>query len=215
MAELRVWLIRHGESESNVGGPSSSPGETPLTAIGHRQAVQLARAMPVPPELIVTSPYRRARQTAQPAAERFPDTPREVWPVQEFTYLGSLEGRSTTVQERRPYVQAYWNRADPELREGGAESFTDLVGRVRTFLVRLGKNGPGPIIVFTHEVFIKCVMWVLLDQPGTIDRRAMLGFRGFHDGNTVANCTGVELRSTEGERFDLLPNRVAWSPPPR
>ncbi|MCP3802621.1 histidine phosphatase family protein [Allokutzneria sp. A3M-2-11 16] len=215
MAELRVWLIRHGESDSNVGGPSSTPGETPLTAIGHRQAAQLARAIPVPPGLIVSSPYWRARQTAQPAMDRFPGTPSEVWPVQEFTHLGSLDGRSTTVQERRPYVQAYWNRADPDLREGGAESFADLVARVRDCLARLGKHRPGPIMVFTHENFIKCVMWVLLNQPGAIDRRAMLSFREFHDSNTVANCTGVELRSTESGRFVLLPHRIAWSPPPR
>ncbi|WP_168200986.1 histidine phosphatase family protein [Allokutzneria sp. NRRL B-24872] len=214
MAELRVWLIRHGESESNVGGPSSTPGETPLTPIGFRQAVRLARAVPEPPSLIVTSPYRRAQQTAQPAVDRFPHARHEVWPVEEFTYLGSLEGRSTTVQERRPHVQAYWNRADPELRDAGAESFADLVSRVRTCLRRLGEHRPGPVLVLTHEVFVKCVMWMLLTQPGAADRRAMRGFRDFHLATRIANCTGVELRSTEGERFDLVPNRVAWSTPP-
>jgi hypothetical protein len=35
---IRVFLIRHGESESNAGLPSADPESIPLTADGHRQA---------------------------------------------------------------------------------------------------------------------------------------------------------------------------------
>ena len=41
-AVTRVFLIRHGESESNPGLPSADPGSIPLTADGHRQAGQVA-----------------------------------------------------------------------------------------------------------------------------------------------------------------------------
>jgi probable phosphoglycerate mutase len=69
---IRVFLIRHGESESNVGLPSADPGSIPLTGDGHRQARQVARVLPGIPALIVTSPYLRARHTAQPTVSRFP-----------------------------------------------------------------------------------------------------------------------------------------------
>jgi broad specificity phosphatase PhoE len=69
---IRVFLIRHGESESNAGFPSADPGSAPLTPDGHRQARQIAQALADTPGLIVTSPYLRARQTAQPMISRFP-----------------------------------------------------------------------------------------------------------------------------------------------
>jgi probable phosphoglycerate mutase len=106
---IRVFLIRHGESESNAGLPSADPGSAPLTADGHRQAGQIARVLADAPALIVTSPYLRARQTAQPTISRFPAAACQEWPVQEFTYLGDLHGqqRTSTAGERQPYTQAY------------------------------------------------------------------------------------------------------------
>jgi 2,3-bisphosphoglycerate-dependent phosphoglycerate mutase len=128
---IRVWLIRHGESESNAGLPSADPGSIPLTALGHQQAERVARALAATPALIVTSPYARARQTAQPAIRRFPAAARREWPVQEFTYLGRLRERGTTALEREPYVRAYWDRADPREAAPGAESFAGLLDRSR------------------------------------------------------------------------------------
>jgi probable phosphoglycerate mutase len=69
---VRVWLIRHGQSESNAGLPSTDWRAIPLTALGRRQAEHVARVFADPPQFIVTSPYLRARQTAQPTIERYP-----------------------------------------------------------------------------------------------------------------------------------------------
>lgn len=82
-----VWLIRHAQSESNFGLPSFIPAAPPLTPLGIEQARYVAGAFSERPNLIVTSPYVRTQQTAQPTLERFPDVPQEEWPVQEFTYL--------------------------------------------------------------------------------------------------------------------------------
>jgi 2,3-bisphosphoglycerate-dependent phosphoglycerate mutase len=41
-AVIRVWLIRHGQSESNAGLPSREPGASVLTPLGHWQAEQVA-----------------------------------------------------------------------------------------------------------------------------------------------------------------------------
>jgi len=117
---IRVFLIRHGESEPNAGLPSADPGSAPLTADGHRQAGQVARALAEVPALIVTSPYLRARQTAQPMISRHPAAACQEWAVHEFTYLGDLHGRVSTAREREPYARAYWDRADPHNASHGA-----------------------------------------------------------------------------------------------
>ncbi|HYQ65121.1 histidine phosphatase family protein [Actinophytocola sp.] len=192
---LRAWLIRHGESESNAGTPSTVPGASPLTARGREQAERVAAALPEQPALIVTSPYLRAVQTAEPTVARFPDVRREEWPVQEFTYLGDLHDRLTTSEERWPYVVEYWNRADPHLAVGGAESFAGLIGRINDCIDRLTKQPTGPVAVFTHGIFMHAVAWVLLTDADPLDMR---GFQNFSRGLVVDNGAVFELRFPDG-----------------
>lgn len=191
---LRVWLIRHGQSESNAGIPSAGPGASPLTTRGHEQAAHVAATMPEPPALIVTSPYLRAQQTAEPTIARFPDVRREEWPVQEFTFLGHLHNTPTTGDDRRPQVEEYWRRADPDLSLGGAESFADLLGRARACLDRLTQQPTGPVAVFTHGIFIRAVLWSVLTGTTVADRTAMRDFNRIAENMTVPNCAVVGLR---------------------
>ncbi|MBP2324176.1 broad specificity phosphatase PhoE [Kibdelosporangium banguiense] len=184
----RVWLIRHGESESNIGRTSAEPAMIPLTEFGRQQAQQVTLAFARPPALIVTSPYLRARQTAQPTVERFPDVPYEQWPVQEFTYLGELHGKATTAKEREPFVRAYWDRGDPGFALGGAESFNDLRGRVQDLLDRLSQTPKGPVAVFTHGHFMRAMVWTVLSGG------SMQDFRRFAESYIVPNCGVIELR---------------------
>jgi probable phosphoglycerate mutase len=191
VAVAKVWLIRHAQSEANAGGASADPAGIPLTELGRRQAERIAEALD-PPALIVTSPFLRARQTAEPTIARFPDTPCERWPVQEFTYLGELHGRSSSGLDRLPHVRAYWERADPHHAVGEAESFAELIGRVRKFLGRV--RDTGPVAVFTHGVFIKAVVWTLRTGVTVPDREAMRRFRAFAERFVVPNGSITELR---------------------
>ncbi len=201
---VRVWLIRHGESESNAGLPGGEPGASPLTELGRRQAVEIAESLAEPPRLIVTSPFVRARQTAQPTIDLFPGAACEEWPVQEFSFLGELHGQVTTTAGRRPLTEAYWDRADPHHAVNGAESFSELFARTKDFLGRLGAREPGPIAVFTHGLFIRAVMWSLLTGITTPDGDAMRGFRTFADTYLVPNGNVTELRYTQGKRVPVV-----------
>lgn len=71
----QVWLIRHGESVSNADLPTGDPAESALTEKGFRQAELIAAAFVGQPDLIVISPYLRARQTAVPTRSRFTNLP--------------------------------------------------------------------------------------------------------------------------------------------
>lgn len=60
----KIWLIRHGESIANAGQPTQDHSMIPLSPLGIKQAQDLALTITEKPDLIVTSPYLRAQQTA-------------------------------------------------------------------------------------------------------------------------------------------------------
>lgn len=188
-----VLLIRHGESESNVGLPTTKPTEfTALTNLGHRQAQAVATVVP-PPDLIVTSPYFRAKQTAHPTIQRFPDCPRAEWPVQEFDYLAFSNSASDRAQVLQ-LCKAYWQRRDPFYRDGEeAESFASLMQRVGTLFQQIRQFEEQTIVVFSHAGFIRAVLWASLVQQTEITPKTMDRFCNFTQSVRVPNGAIVTL----------------------
>ena len=64
MPEMTLWLARHGQSTVNAGAQSDM--DAPLTELGWQQARDLAVTVDRQPDLVITSPLLRARQTAAP-----------------------------------------------------------------------------------------------------------------------------------------------------
>jgi broad specificity phosphatase PhoE len=154
-----VWLARHGESQANAGLPSPSHDSITLTARGHAQAVELARRIDRRPDLLVVSPFVRARQTAAPICERWPQAPVETWAIEEFSYLDPARCRDTTVEMRRPWAAAYWQRADPHHVDGpGAESFAQFLARLQAFRRKLLERG-GFVVAVGHGQFFRACLW--------------------------------------------------------
>ena len=62
-----IYLVRHGESESNAAGLlAGSNTDTPLTQKGRDQAVETGRLLQAKQvDLVVSSPLSRAQETAQ------------------------------------------------------------------------------------------------------------------------------------------------------
>ena len=192
----RAWLIRHGQSESNAGLPTQGPGTAPLTALGRTQAAQVAAAFTEPPALIVSSTFERARQTARPTRERFPDVPYEEWPVHEFTFLGDKHRRGSTNEQRRPHALAYWARRDPAYTgSGDGESFKQLIARTCDLRERMARQGDGLIAVFTHGLFMRALLWSLSTGITDPDAAAMAAFYAFARVWTIPNGAIVELRA--------------------
>jgi phosphohistidine phosphatase len=66
---MEIWLLRHAAAEET--SESGRDADRVLTAAGEKRAGAVARGLAsLKPgiELVLTSPYRRARQTAEPAA---------------------------------------------------------------------------------------------------------------------------------------------------
>lgn len=75
---LRVVCYRHGESAANAGKATDDPASIPLTDIGLRQADAIAREFPQMPDLLVSSPFLRARQTAE-STSAMAGVPIRIW----------------------------------------------------------------------------------------------------------------------------------------
>ncbi|MBH1965374.1 MAG: histidine phosphatase family protein [Comamonadaceae bacterium] len=159
MRELRLWLVRHGQSTANAGAPASDPLQTPLTSLGLEQARAAALQVGVAPDLLVASPMRRAAQTADALHARWPETSRETWPISEFTYLSPPRCIGTTGPQRSEWVSDYWDRCLPEHVDGeGAESFAAFMSRVRDFHDRATARG-GFIVAVGHGQFFRAYAW--------------------------------------------------------
>ncbi len=188
-----VWFIRHAESVANAGARTREAPTYPLSDLGFRQAAELAVALHVEPELIISSPYVRAQQTADFAIRKFPDVPVEEWPVQEVQYLDPALCTDTTQDERRVLSDAYWESCDPHFAAPGAESFAGFIARIADALHRLTHRTERTAFIFCHGRVMDAVAWLHLSPPATMDAAAMRRFFHFIHGFTVPNCAILPL----------------------
>lgn len=173
-----VWLIRHGESEGNVGLKSLDDKNTPLTIGGEEQAIDIANRLNRVPDCIITSPYLRSKQFAQPTISRFPSSQVFEWPVHSLVCLSPTRCNNTSFEDRRGLVTEYWQRRDPFYVDGfDAESFADFLARIQEFLQRLQMMNNLYVIVFTHQIFMQGVLGCLLTQSFT----PSLDYMQFHN----------------------------------
>jgi broad specificity phosphatase PhoE len=184
-----AWFIRHAESVANAGGRTLEAPTYPLSERGFRQAEQLAAALPGGVDLVVVSPYTRARQTAEAYLRNTTPALLEEWPVQEVQYLDPALCVNTTQDERRVMSQQYWEQADAEYAAPMAESFIAFLRRAQGALHRLMARPEERTIIFCHGQFISAVAWLILTRPAHIDTAAMRRFYQFIHGYSVPNCS--------------------------
>lgn len=179
-AEL-TW-IRHGESVGNVEARRAGEAgdarldldfrdaDTPLSDVGERQAAAVGsfwRDLPEQdrPEVVLSSPYRRALDTARIAVER------AGWHMEVGTDerlrerdLGAFDGLTST-----GIRQLYESEADRRRRTGklyyrppGGESWCDVALRVRSLFTSWQQELTGRrVAVVSHQAVIMCARMVI------------------------------------------------------
>ena len=172
-----IWIVRHGESTANAGGITSDHKTITLSPRGQAQAQDLSLSYPEPPTLLITSPFDRTGQTAEPTIKKYPSAKCEVWPVEEFTYLSPSSCVNTTAAERKERRDEYWERCDPDYIDGeGAESFNMLLARAKTAIDRLSRLDEGFIVMFTHGLFMQAI-WGIWTCEGESAKELMAEFK--------------------------------------
>jgi 2,3-bisphosphoglycerate-dependent phosphoglycerate mutase len=191
-----TWLIRHGQSASNAGLPAVGFGEVPLTPLGHEQAREVARRVDRQPDRLIVSPFLRAQETAAPIRERWPRTPCEVWPIQELTYLSPARCQGTTADVRRPWIEAYWRRCDPDYIDGpDAESFRAFIARLGDFDSRLSALGGDFAVAVGHGQFFRAYLWSRA-RGFAVAPEWMRDYRAAETSQPMANGEIIELKPT-------------------
>ncbi|MBN1285716.1 MAG: histidine phosphatase family protein [Anaerolineae bacterium] len=139
-----VYLVRHGETDSNVEGLLAGQSQDPLNELGHRQAeFAAARLAQVGLRAIYSSDLPRAMQTAQAIAAV---TGLMVQPdvrLREI-YFGEWEMRRAAdiVKEDPKRLRAFFS--DPyHVRTPGGESFGDQHRRAQAALDDIAGAHPG------------------------------------------------------------------------
>lgn len=157
----RLLLLRHGQTELSVDRRYSGHGDPELTALGHAQAAGAAvRLSRIASEIaaIVSSPLRRARQTAATVAEST-DAPLAVRDGLIETDFGAWEGLTFgEARQRDPELHALW-LGSQDVAPPGGESFAEVSGRMTAERDAILAAYPGrTVVVVSHVTPIKMLL---------------------------------------------------------
>jgi len=227
-----LWVVRHGQSAGNVAREAAEAAaahwidiatrdvDTPLSALGERQAVALGRwfrDMPGDrkPTVLLCSPYVRAMQTSRlllDAAGITPDTlaiqrderlrEKEFGVLDRLTKVG-IRQKYPELSEQRSHVGKFY------FRPPGGESWCDVLLRLRSVLDTMTREYRRErVLIVAHQVIVNCLRYLLErmseDQIMAVDRAA-----------DVPNCsvTSYEFDPRAGRAGKLLPRLVNFVAP--
>jgi 2,3-bisphosphoglycerate-dependent phosphoglycerate mutase len=153
VAEARIILIRHGETEWNREGRIQGyHADSPLTAAGEEQARLLAsRLAGEGLTALYSSDAGRARQTAAPIASGLDLTVAWDASLRERSY-GEFEGwRYEDLERERPDAYRKFRSRDPGYAPPGGESGARFSERIVAALERVAASAlGGHVAVVTH-----------------------------------------------------------------
>jgi broad specificity phosphatase PhoE len=207
-----LLIVRHGESAGNVARDAALRAGTltiaiqgrdvdvPLSRLGEQQSRALGQYLAQPErrsDIIISSPYRRARDTARILVETqaltedfgriFPD---ERLREKEF---GILDGLTVQGIRKRHPEQAQFRAIVGKFyhRPPGGESWCDVILRLRSMFDTLSLHYAGKrVLIVTHQVVVLCFRYLLegLDEPQILE---------IDRAGDVANCAITEYRLAE------------------
>jgi broad specificity phosphatase PhoE len=154
-------MVRHGESEGNRDRRFTLTSETPLTDRGREQARRAAKRIRqmFRPEIIVSSPFTRARQTSDIIAEELKLPTTIVHDLYERD-LGCLKGQSyDALRELVRTDPGYDPTNGWAWRPDGGESYEDVRRRVIAAIEPLRQQYAGREIVIVSHGGVMLSMW--------------------------------------------------------
>jgi len=142
-----IVLVRHAESVPPSPGRPDDP-DRPLTAAGRAAAELLAHELAaMNPTAVVSSPYRRAVATVEPAAKL---AGLEVTTSRELREWDS--GLEPTPDYAAHYARSW---AEPDFARPGAESLRQLTARALAAVERLAeRHSGGVVLIGSHGTFV-------------------------------------------------------------
>ncbi len=163
---MPIILVRHGESESNVGNLMGGWTDTPLTELGLRQAGAVAgrlkRELGGQPCRIVSSDLKRAMQTAKIIGDALGVEPT---PESGLREINNGEATNMTKEEAK---QIYREPTRPLLEwtpYPGAENWLQLNRRVSAAMNRVYRDIDENLVVVGHGGSLHHIIFWWLRVP--------------------------------------------------
>ena len=201
MSKLRVFVVRHGETQWVRERRFAGSRDIPLAPEGRRQCAAVGRALADSGVAAVyTSPLERARASAELIAEPH-HLPVRIAPAFVEMAFGPWEGLTRDeVQARFPEAWAQWRSAPHLLELAGAETLAGVAARVAAGVAELQQAHPGQAVVLvSHAIVARVLMldalglgldriWTLDATPaGITEIEYEPGWATVHRMNTVAH----------------------------
>lgn len=206
-----LWLARHGQSAGNLARDAAEAAgrthielgirdmDVPLSPLGERQARALGHwfAEQPPgerPNVVLSSPYLRARHTAQQVCESAGlDRAGIAFVVDERLRekeFGLLDGLTWIgIREKYPELSAHRAQVGKfYFRPPGGESWCDVILRLRLLLETITREYRRErVLVVGHQVTVNCFRYLL----ERLDERQILEIDARAD---VPNCSVTSYR---------------------
>jgi probable phosphoglycerate mutase len=202
-------LLRHGQTPLSIEKRFSGVGDPSLTEVGLAQAAAAAeRLRDSTASVIITSPLRRAQQTAAAVASVLGvDVVSE--PGFQETDFGDWDGYTFgEVREKWPAEMDAWLSSTAVAPPNG-ESFDATAVRVRRARDKvLAAHGGKTVVIVSHVTPIKTLLRIALEAPATslyrmhLDLACLSNIQWFADGTAVVrsmNETHYLTAITPGE----------------
>ena len=220
----KLWIVRHGESAGNVARDAAHAAgradieidardvDVPLSRLGEQQSEALGRwfasmAPDARPEIVLSSPYLRAQNTAKAIERSSGLAPgfsgfviderlreKEFGILDRLTRLGIEQRHPEQAASRRLVGKFYF-------RPPAGESWCDVILRLRSVLDTISLHYGGKrVLIVGHQVVVLCMRYLLENM----DEKTILAIDAEGD---VANCAVTEYSfepEQDGEGFLLL-----------
>lgn len=190
-----VYFVRHGQSEANVSPQFQGP-DSPLSGKGIEQARAVAdRATRIAFDALISSPYPRARTTAEIIAEATGKVPEYSELFVERIKPKSIDGKPYT-DENATKVWREWEKSlhTPGVRIEDGENFDDLVRRADAALSFLEQRQEEQLLVVTHGYFLRTIIARVL-------LRDALTSESFHNIQRSAHVENTGITVIRRERW--------------
>ena len=226
-----LWIVRHGQSAGNVARDAAELAglpvidiehrdiDTPLSDLGKTQALALGHwfgTLPPDrrPEVVLCSPYVRARDTtrlllqaagidARSVRVRHDERLREKeFGVLDRLTVHGIKARFPELSDQRSHVGKFY------FRPPGGESWCDVILRLRSVMeMATREHGGQRVLVVAHQVIVNCMRYLV----ESMDEAQILAIDKLAD---VPNC-GVTSYEYDPASDGLVPDLVNFIAPLR
>ena len=130
---MKLYVLRHGETNENITGIMQGNMETVLNELGRKQAESVRnKVKEAGIDLVISSPKKRAVETAQIAAPNIPI-------ILDDRLLSRNHGEFEGMQRNQVNLKDYWNiKLNKQFEK--AESMGEIFNRVSSLLNDISIN---------------------------------------------------------------------------